>query len=137
MNAAWTPRFELGSFGALPQRVRAEVVGRLVEALVLIDRHYLTTHPGTPKLFASGVVFEREPPAPDCNWWRDIAATLAQGSGHCVALASWRVAELREGGERVSVHVDEYTMPYGTEYHVLLVRQNGQKEDPSRLLGMP
>lgn len=135
----WTPRFDLASFGALPERVRAEVVGQIVETVAFVNRHYLTAHPETPKLYASGVRFEAELPAclGGVNWCRDIPATLRDGCGHCVALAAWRIAELREAGERVSTRILYTPLPTGPLFHVVLVRQNDTQEDPSRILGMP
>ena len=135
----YEPTFELVSFDAMGPVDRARVIAALVEALVTVNRAYLRANPQTPLLYASGVRFLREPDGVD--EWQDIPRTMALGSGDCEDLASWRIAELRERGEaaRVLVLTFQERRPIGdvTEFHIMVERADGAREDPSRLLGMP
>lgn len=117
---------------------KADVCAKLVEALVYANRLWLPLHPDTPPLYQSGVVFQAELPGMT-NWFADIPWTLREGSGHCVALTAWRIAELRERGENCTVCVDKWDSSdgLGVELHIFLKRANGRTEDPARLLGMP
>ncbi len=49
-----------------------------------------------PPLYASGVRYREDPPGQEN--WKDCLAVLAEGTGDCDRLVSWRVAELRAAG---------------------------------------
>ena len=116
----------------LRRHVTARRVARLHQSALR-----LPFHKNTPPLYQSGVVFQAEEPF-TTNYFRDIPRTLQLGYGHCVALAAWRIAELREKGERVSYRIDAYPDQADgrTLVHIFLKRQNGDDEDPARRLGM-
>jgi len=94
----------------------------------------------TPLLYASGVTFEREADGA-LNMWSNIPAVIARGTSHCVGLSCWRIAELQARGEKAfpCLQVFSEDRPgFGrvTEFHVSVMRENDDHEDPSRLLGM-
>lgn len=123
--------------GDMSEHARIDALAQFVEALVHVNRLWLPFHPEVPPLYSSGVIFAAEPLGSP-NYWRDIPATLALGQGHCVALTAWRIAELREAGESAQVQIDEWhPAPGQVDWHVYVLRANGQTEDPARILGMP
>lgn len=140
----WDIRFDLGAFAseAMSEHARIDAVAQLVEALVYVNRLWLPFHRETPPLYSSGVVFAADDAAYEAgmpNFWRDIPSTLAMGCGHCVALSAWRLAELREAGEKATVRIYEWHSPIGgTDYHIHVLRADGRTvEDPAKRLGMP
>lgn len=115
----------------------ARVVRALTEAAALANVAHIQTQ-GAPRLYSSGVRYELEPVGLPDNLL-DISEMLRLGYGDCFSLAAWRVAELRVDGQRAGVAVRWY--PPRPErpnplYHVKVRRQDGQEEDPSKLLGM-
>ncbi|MBK8255580.1 MAG: hypothetical protein IPK82_23320 [Polyangiaceae bacterium] len=91
-----------------------------------------------PRLYESGVRYEREPyPREE---WTDAAETAARGFGDCEDLACWRVAELRvEGIDARPGFVRRRVltqMGWQTIYHIVVLYPTGQIEDPSKHLGM-
>ncbi len=137
----YTPSFRLASFDSISDAKKFAVLQYLLEALTMANVAYLLDHPATPDLYASGVRYLQEPDGRD--EWQDIPDTLARQSGDCEDLACWRVAELRvRHGEpnatrsiSVSTLLDGRGRPV-TMYHITVLRQNGEQEDPSRKLGM-
>src|SRR6478735_4983930 len=119
--------------------VFARAVRLLGEAAIFINREHIAAY-GTPALYASGVVYQNEPVGlPDKLL--DIPGILEQGWGDCLHLSCWRVAELREQGEKDAQLA--YTWKpviiqgrQGRLFHCIVRRANGQIEDPSRVLGM-
>jgi len=117
-----------------------KVLCALLEALTTANIAYLFAHPHTPELYASGVRYEEEPPGRD--EWQDIPDTIARRTGDCEDLACWRVAELRVKGARRTKHgvtVSQIPDARGkpvTTFHIRVVHENGEVEDPSRILGM-
>ena len=114
-------------------------VARSLSDLVRLDLAYLRLHPSTPSLYASGVRYRRESPPPGglraVETWRTIPAVLAAGAGDCEDLACWRAAELRARGERARAWAVRSNTA-GVLWHVVVRRENGSMEDPSRRLGM-
>lgn len=108
----------------------------LLECLVNLDEMHLRTHPRTPGLYESGVVYREEPPGAED--WQDIPTTLAMECGDCEDLACWRAAELRvRRGVRAVADFTRETQADGTVlYHIVVRLPDGSIEDPSRLLGM-
>lgn len=138
----YAPSYRLASFDVLPERVKFEVLGLLLDALILANVRYLQVRPQTPNLYESGVRYLTEPD--NVDEWQDIPDTLARMHGDCEDLASWRVAELKvRGGEPTATHaisVDLLPNASGrlvTTFHICVMRANGKIEDPSRRLGMP
>jgi hypothetical protein len=137
----YAPSFRLKSFETISDAKKFGVLQFLLEALTMADVAFLLDNPGTADLYASGVRYAQEPDGRD--EWQDIPDTLARRNGDCEDLACWRVAELRvRYGEpnatraiTVSTLVDARGQPV-TMYHITVLRQNGDQEDPSRKLGM-
>lgn len=109
----------------------AEALESLLEGLVLTNRELLRRSQ-LPPLYASGVRYKRERPGRER--WQTCEQTYARGFGDCEDLASWRAAELRRAGEIGATCVVRKTGP--RLWHVLVGRENGMIEDPSRILGM-
>lgn len=84
-----------------------------------------------PSLYRSGVRYRREPR----EVWKHWVDTLADGWGDCEDLAAWRAAELRASGVDPKASVTTYKSAPRT-WHAVVVRGDGQIEDPSRKLGM-
>ena len=108
----------------------------LLSALVILDLEWIRTHPRTPELYRSGVVYRREPPPREV--WQDIPTAMARGHADCEDLASWRCAEVRA---RRNVKVRP--IPQGRRgpdgalhYHIVCRWPDGTIEDPSKRLGM-
>lgn len=106
----------------------------VLESLVMIDLLFLRTH-HVPPLYKSGVRYQPEPKGTS-EEFASIPAILARGWGDCDDLAPWRVAELRQYGERAKIRIIWHRYPNGKMYHIVVRRGDGRIEDPSRLLGM-
>lgn len=118
----------------------ARVVRCQAESAVLVNRVFLSDNPSTPTLYTSGVRYVNEPLG-SIDELVDIPAIIKRGWGDCFHLASWRVAELRQMGEdkatiKLTFKRVSRNGRKGRLFHVLVRRQDGSLEDPSRLLGM-
>lgn len=86
-----------------------------------------------PRLYSGHIRYEREPPGQER--WQTAYETARRGFGDCEDLASYRLAELYffdgEDGARIKVLKISPVLR-----HVVVLRANGQIEDPSKLLGM-
>jgi hypothetical protein len=117
------------------RRIDEGNLGILIDALYNIDRLWLRTHPKTPRLYQSGVVYRAEPIGRED--WRDISAVLHYGNGDCEDLACWRAAELRELDGIDARPTYRWRQRDGIRvYHILVKLPDGTTEDPSRKLGM-
>ena len=118
----------------------ARAVRILCEAAVLSNRIYIREHK-PPALYQSGVVYQNEPLGPP-DELLDIPAILAKKWGDCMHLCCWRVAELRERGEKARIAFVWRRYPASSKnpnlrlFHVIVRRGDGKLEDPSRKLGM-
>lgn len=113
----------------------SRVVRALTEVGVYVNRLHLRANRKAPSLYDAGIVYRAEPPG--VEELVDIPALLRRGHGDCMQLVAWRVAELREQGERASVALTRPKRSHNRRYfHVVVRRANGKTEDPSRLLGM-
>jgi len=131
----YAPKFELRSFDVLPATAKERTLLAMLEALVATNEGFLTQHPTTPALYASGVVYVEEPPGRD--HWQDIPRTIELREGDCEDLACWRIAELRVRGlEYARPFVRHQVIGSIVLYHVAVLRGDGQIEDPSKTLGM-
>lgn len=90
-----------------------------------------------PLLYASGIYYRNErrgPPVPGVERFQTAESLYDVGAGDCDDLACVRSAELRvHRGERARPMV--VRMRDGL-YHVVVRREDGRIEDPSRILGM-
>lgn len=106
----------------------AEVEAAL-EGLAQVAQVQLS-HLRLPPLYAAGVHYQRED---GTEKWLGPLDVYAAGVGDCEDLVAWRVAELRMSGERANPLCYE---PRPGLVHCVVRREDGQIEDPSRLLGM-
>lgn len=105
----------------------------LLDALVKINLVFLKLHPDTPKLYNSGVFYQREDGTED---WLDVGEVLREGHGDCEDLACYRVAELIISGIAARPELKWKNKGDIFLYHILVRYPNGELEDPSRKLGM-
>lgn len=140
----------------------AVAIRPVLGALIVANRLYLRTH-HVPLLYKSGVRYKEEPLG-TIEEFAAIPVCIERGWGDCDDLAPWRVAELREAGEKnasirltwrfVARDPDERLCPRGglhdfrdgvctlcqalgqKLFHVVVRRANGDTEDPSKILGM-
>ncbi len=119
----------------------SRVARAIAEAVILSNRAYLEEKARegrpVPPLYRSGVYYQNEPEGlPDEAL--DIPAIMRQGHGDCLHLSAWRVAELRNAGEKKArIAVTRKRLGRGKRlFHVLVRRGNGKLEDPSKRLGM-
>lgn len=114
----------------------AWVVRLCLAGVVTVNRFTIRAGKGSiPPLYRAGVRYRSEPP--DRDTFADLVRVLQQGHGDCAHLACWRVAELREAGERATLRVTWKVSPSKRLFHVLVRRGDGVTiEDPSRILGM-
>jgi hypothetical protein len=106
------------------------VLAALLEGLTRANVELLRRAP-LPPLYRSGVRYQREPRGRER--WQLAPQTYALGIGDCEDLATWRAAELRLAGYAARPVVYR-TGP--RTLHVVVLRDDGQPEDPSRVLGM-
>lgn len=86
-----------------------------------------------PKLYGSGIRFQREP---NHGKWEEFDlpwVVAARGWGDCDDLVIYRLAELLSQGKGGSIACKWF----GTEFHVQVRLQNGKIEDPSIKMGAP
>lgn len=104
----------------------------LLEVLTEADVAYLRKHPRTPRLYASGVRFRREPPHEER--WNDVPEVLRLRYGDCEDLAAWRCAEWRLAG----VWARPLLRSGGRAHllHAVVLLPDGRIEDPSKRLGL-
>ncbi len=86
-----------------------------------------------PMLYASGVRYVAEPHGQEN--WQVPSVTLQLRYGDCEDLAAWRAAELVVRGEDPRALAVVKRVRPGL-MHCLVLRGNGQIEDPSKRLGM-
>jgi hypothetical protein len=126
----------LNAFKGEKSRQQSEMALRvLLNALFTIDCMWLRSHPGTPRLYSSGVFYRAEPIGEER--WRDIPSVLRDGWGDCEDLACWRAAELVEREGIAARPTYRWRRRPGiTIYHIVVRLPDGRIEDPSRKLGM-
>ena len=111
----------------------------ILESMVTIARdelrHARLKGRKLPPLYRAGVRYLREEGTED---WKDPVTVFKDGFGDCEDLAIWRVAELRNNHKAAKPYIRYRTDPVTGMYiyHVMVMRANGQLEDPSRILGM-
>jgi hypothetical protein len=117
----------------------ASKTGTLLFLLGTLADHntrWLSANPGkAPKLYASGVRYQREADAED---WKDIVNVYADRQGDCEDLACWRVAELRVQGIKAEPFLYwQNTAGGGRLYHALCWRESIARDTPPRVAGGP
>ena len=110
-----------------------EIEGLLI-GLMLADMAQLRKSRGKiPSLYMSGVRYKREPEGEEN--WQTAEECVRLGYGDCEDLAAWRAAELRVSGQDPLARAVLREVRPGL-MHCLVMRANGQLEDPSKKLGM-
>ncbi len=128
------------------------LLGMLLEALTVRNCQWLQRRPDTPLLYppqvylqmgfqphlpSSGIYYQTEPAGEEnFDSWPKI---LRMGSGDCDDLCCARASELRirfNDPAARPIFVGTQTAPDYILYHVLVLRGDGQIEDPSLILGM-
>lgn len=107
----------------------------ILEALTTVNLLFLHTH-HVPLLYSSGVRYQNEPKEWPNECFDTIPKVIERGWGDCDDLAPWRCAELRKAGERAKIRIQWKRLPTGKLYHIVVRREDGRIEDPSRILGM-
>ena len=129
---------ETGAFRGEHERPLSNaIMAELLEGLVRADCVLLRACPAMPRLYASGVFYQREPVGVEN--WRTNVRMLETGNGDCEDLASARTAEKRVDEGQTGAKADfifRKLQTGGTMYHIRSRDQAGNLEDPSRRLGM-
>ena len=129
----------------------------ILESLVMVDQYFLNLYEVRP-LYETGVRYRNEPEGKavfipsnadknvDAAFGRQVSgqmeeaasipAILARGWGDCDDLAPWRVAELRRQGEKAKIRVQWKKDSNVKLFHIVVRREDGSIEDPSKVLGM-
>ena len=99
----------------------------------------LRANPWIPKLYKSGVRYQRDKcraPGVDgaCERFLSPLQLLKEKVGDCDDIAPWRAAERILAGDR-KARARSIRSP-GVGFHVLVIRGDGTREDPSKVLGM-
>lgn len=124
----WTSTFQ-------PPAFRDDYLQLMLDCLVRMNLLYLQDNPGTPKLYAAGVRYEREPSG--VERWASIPHVLALGYGDCEDLGCWLAAEkIRAGDRGAKAFPRGRETPHGRLVHIMVRTGDGRIEDPSRVLGM-
>ena len=113
---------------SLEENARAIMIS--VEYLIALNLDYLKRH-ATPSLYNAEVCYSRTVE------WEPIPAIQLREHGDCKSLAAWRVAEYRLRGIPAKPVFRYRPRKDGFfDYHILIQLNNGQWEDPSKVLGM-
>lgn len=123
----WAALFE-------PPTLKDAYLVPLLTALCQINEIWLAEGGKAPPLYRAGVRYVGEPDGDE--HWRSIPVVLSLGHADCKSLAAWRVAELRQTGERARCRFSSKRTTTGRLWHIFVVRADGSEEDPSRILGM-
>jgi hypothetical protein len=119
-----------------PKHVQKFVLEQLFESWTRLNGVYLLSHPNTPRLYQTDVIYRREMP----EVWKDIPSIIEDGCDDCEGLACWLAAELRIRdkikGARVALS-EQRTRTNRRLWHAIVVdNASRRKWDPSKKLGM-
>jgi len=114
-----------------PVEIEAALQGLTALAVVQLAAAIRSGRP-LPRLYASGVRYQREPLG--VEEWRSPREVLAHGNGDCEDLAAYRAAEIQVY-DRVPARAVCYS-PRPLLIHCVVRWPDGRIEDPSRKLGM-
>jgi hypothetical protein len=117
--------------GSTPED-NAHVLRALLDCLIRSDAVYLRRH-AAPSLYGSGVRYGRT------KKWDSVPAVLSLGYGDCKSLTAWRIAELSLQGQKATPvfrWVKRGDASGAVDFHILVLREDGAFEDPSKVLGM-
>lgn len=105
-----------------------QVLEALVEGVTAAN-YVLLSRTAYPRLYASGVRYQREPD----ERWLLVPQIIERGWDDCEGLASWRAAEYRLAGIPAVVRL---VPGRAARWHAVVGLPDGRIEDPSRRLGM-
>lgn len=137
----YAPLIEISSFADLGDADQARILRFLLEALTYANVLYLRNNPETPSLYEAAPLYIKKSRPYGLDSWQDIPATLKRGSGDCKDFCSWRLAELIIANPpNVKTTSGDFLfqmqeLSNGEQIlHVVLRLENGQIEDPTKLL---
>jgi hypothetical protein len=112
-------------------------IDEIVTAVAEHNAEWLSKHENAPGLYQSGVFYRVQ----RTDVFQDIPAVMADGHSDCKNLVAWRLAELALlGAPARSLTFWQYRPEKGAAFpywfHVVVLRQSGEIEDPSAALGM-
>ena len=117
-----------------PRAEQAAVLETFFEEQTRANMVYLLAHPNTPRLYNSGVKYQREG-TPEI--WKDIPTALRDGWDDCEGLAAWLAAEMRVLDGRKGATVKLIRQGKRRYWHAIVEDVlSGEKFDPSKKLGM-
>ena len=87
-----------------------------------------------PPLYKSGVKYISQPP--QACAFRTPKQVYDRKGGDCKQLVLWKLAELRNAGERATVRIIWLADKAGLRAHAQIRRVDNSIEDPSLILGM-
>ena len=134
---SFSPRFCISDFNTTSDPEQAGKYLRvLLDALFGIDILYLKSHPRTPFLYSSGIVYRRDESGKED--WQSIPELLKRGEGDCKSLACYLAAELyvTQGIKAFPQYRWRDRSAGGATYHIVVQMPNGAILDPSKRLGM-
>ena len=111
-------------------QTNAAALESLLTCLSNLDSIWLRYHPRHIPLYNSGVYYART------LVWDTIPALYHRGFGDCKSLTACRIAELRSDGIWCRPVFRHKPRVSSTMFHILLMRENAEWEDPSKALGM-
>jgi hypothetical protein len=122
-----------------PPTLTDEYLVPLLNCLIEINLLWFEQGGTCPALYRAGaegrVRYKSEVPGDE--HWRAIPHVLRLGFADCKSLAAWRVAELRASiREDAKAWYTSRETPTGKLWHIIVHREDGSYEDPSRILGM-
>lgn len=128
-------RLESPGFGSDPEQY-AEFVRNGLRNLIMANEYAYRSDPLLPGIYAAGVEYRREPPG--YEQFKDVVAVLHDGYGDCEDLACAQAAyrTIRTGEKCSPLVTWQQRAPGQWLYHITVLRADGTREDPSRLLGM-
>lgn len=110
----------------------ARCVLRILQAIAEYNADIIRAG-GVPPLYESGVRYRQE----DGESFQDCRYVLRAGWADCSNLAAWRAGELIAAGEKARVRAHWRVYSDGIRrFHLMVRREDGWIEDPSRKLGM-
>lgn len=115
-------------------RTLALAIKPILEALVMVDQIFLRTHRVAHPY--SGCLRYRPEPDDGVEEFASAPVVYKRGWGDCDDLAPLLCAWYRNRGEKAKIRVQWKRTSKGKLYHILVRREDGTIEDPSRILGM-
>ncbi len=117
-----------------PRSEQAAILETFFEAQVRCNMVYLLAHPTTPRLYKSGVIYQREGSPEN---WKDIPTAIEDGWDDCEGLSAWLASELRVYGNMPAATVKLIRQGKRRYWHAIVKDLLTNKQyDPSKVLGM-